>query len=88
MTDDAIISAMRELSRTSSASMIGSFLETSRSARLTQSVIVFYFKRAFPQIPLRVLIDVGAVDAPRVGVGDAAAFDAALAQWLPMRGER
>jgi hypothetical protein len=50
---------------------------------LTQSAVVFSFKRAFPEIPLRVLLEAGKWSRLSGGDKSAGWFDELLAPWMP-----
>ncbi|RKH01826.1 hypothetical protein [Corallococcus carmarthensis] len=59
MSDEEILSALREkeklLTPVELAELLGGMLE----GGVSHSAIVFYFKRAFPSIPLRTLLESG-----------------------------
>jgi hypothetical protein len=59
MNDDEIVAALRA-SRRRSAVEIAELLDGLTHGGLSQGSIVTYFKRAFPGIPLRVLLEAGA----------------------------
>lgn len=83
MTDDDIIRAIQRSARTSSASGVAFELEGIAPGGLTQASVISYFKRAFPQIPLRTLIEAGGWRRLSAGELDDADFDALLRPWLP-----
>ena len=59
MNDDEIIAVLRERRPTCTAVELAVTLGTLASGGLSHSVIMTYFKRAFPAIPLRVLLEAG-----------------------------
>lgn len=81
MNDEDVLSALRaekgRLSPVDLAGLLGQLI-----GELSQSAIVFYFKRAFPAIPLRVLIESGGW--ARVGSGSLTdeQFNDLLRPWL------
>jgi hypothetical protein len=87
MTDDDILAELRALEPSSKATAIASKLEELVPGGLTQSVLVSYFKRAFPAIPLRTILDAAAWH--RIGGGRLSdeGFNALLSQWLPRKNE-
>lgn len=82
MTDEAIVEELRVLRPSASALSLALALRRLRDGELTHGAIVTFFKRAFPEVPLRVLLDVGAWH--RVGHGQMSdeEFDLLLAPWL------
>ncbi|WP_140875502.1 hypothetical protein [Myxococcus xanthus] len=81
MNDEDILSTLRaeqrRLKPVALADLLGRL-----TGGLSQSTLVFYFKRAFPSIPLRVLIETGAWS--RVGSGCLSddQFNELLNPWL------
>ena len=59
MNDDAIIERLRQLGRRATASVVADELARVAAGGLTQGALVSYFKRAFPNIPLRALLAAG-----------------------------
>jgi hypothetical protein len=57
-------------------------LDDHLSTGLTHSAVVFWFKRAFPQTPLRVLLDAGAWSRLTGGGLFTEQFDELLEQWI------
>jgi hypothetical protein len=82
MDDDELVALLRSSSRETSASGLAEILAEHLDEGLTQSAVVFYFKRAFPDTPLRVLLEAGAWS--RLSGGDLSRdqFDGLLGQWL------
>jgi hypothetical protein len=82
MTDEEIIKELRKHAARLTAVELAELLDTLSAGRLSQGTIVTYFKRAFPSIPLRTLLDAGAW--ARVGGGslDDEGFNALLGAWL------
>ena len=58
MTDNEIIECLRAADRGSVVMLVDKLEEL--VGELSHSVVVTYLKRAFPQIPLRVLLEAGA----------------------------
>lgn len=60
------------------------------NGRLSQGILITFFKSAFPEIPLRVLLEAGAWHRVSGGGLTDAEFDALLAPWIhpatPVRG--
>jgi len=82
MKDDEIISVLQGESRHRGATELGELLSTLLDDRLSQGSLISYFKRSFPEIPLRTVTEASAWS--RVG-GDLsdAEFNAMLKPWLP-----
>lgn len=68
MTDNEIIKVLQENRERLSPVALVELLNDLIGGALSQGSLVTYFKRAFPGIPLRVLLDLGAWT--RVGGGD------------------
>ncbi len=85
MTDDEIVAQLRASAPGSSAVEVALALGHLAPDGLTQGSIVTYFKRAFPGIPLRTLLDAWAWH--RVGAGGLSDsdFDALLRPWWPTK---
>jgi hypothetical protein len=83
MMEDAELLALLRSTGRGSPSEVAELLGRHREGRLTQSAVVFGFKRAFPEIPLRVLLEAG--EWSRLSGGDKSAdwFDELLAPWMP-----
>ena len=81
--DDKIISSLRAARKGNLPVDIAVLLDSLAEGGLTQGSLVTYFKRAFPEIPLKVLIS-DATDWSRVGSGDMTDedFNALLLPWL------
>lgn len=60
MTDEEIIDALRDQRGRLTAAELADLLDRLTAGGLTQGALVTYFRRAFPEIPLRVLLDTGA----------------------------
>lgn len=82
MNDDELVALLRSSSRDKSPSELAEILAIHLGKGLTQSAVVFYFKQAFPDTPLRVLLEAGAWS--RLSDGDLSSeqFDELLRQWL------
>lgn len=59
MTDDEILDALRAKRTLLSPVQLAELLDRLTQGRLSQSVLVTYFKRAFPAIPLDVMLASG-----------------------------
>jgi hypothetical protein len=81
MTDAAILKKLREEALQRPPAEIAELLGELTTGRLTHSVVISYFKRAFPEIPLRTLIDAG--EWSRVGGNmNDQGFNDLLRPWL------
>ena len=82
MTDDEIVRVLQANKERLSPVGLAELLNDLIGGALSQGALVTYFKRAFPGIPLRVLLDLGAWT--RVGNGDLAdeEFDLVLGSYL------
>lgn len=83
MNDDAIIDELRRIGRAATASAVADELARLAPEGLTQGTLVSYFKRAFPAIPLRSLIEAGAWRRVSAGGLSDEELDALLRPWLP-----
>ena len=83
MKDDAIIEEMRRSGRAGTASAVAQDLARLAPGGLTQGILVSYFKRAFPVIPLRCLLEAGAWRRVSGGGLSDEGLDALLRPWLP-----
>lgn len=85
MTDDEILSRLRSARGHLSPVGLARLLGTLRGEAPSDAVFITYFKRAFPDIPLRTLRDCGAW-APLSGCSMTDAdFSQALEPWLGSR---
>jgi len=84
MTDDHIIDRLRA-ARGASAIAVAELLAEIAPGGLDQATFTTYFKRAFPEIPLRTLLDAGGWHRlTAVGLTDAE-FEALLRPWFAGR---
>lgn len=83
MTDEEIIDRLREASSSLRAAQLAGLLEELTAGGLSQGSLITYFKRAFPKIPLRVLIEAGAWARVSDGGLTDDEFDDLLGEWLP-----
>ena len=61
MTEDEVVHALQaKAERGSSPLQLATLLDELTGGRLSQGILVTFFKRAFPALPLRVLLDAGA----------------------------
>ena len=88
MNDDEIVRRLQEAGPQLEPSALAELLHRLTDGGLSQGTIVTYFKRAFPAIPLRVLLEVGAWH--RVGGGELSdeQFNEMLRPWLPGKATR
>lgn len=82
MNDDELLALLRSSGRDTSPSGLAEILGDHLDKGLTQSAVVFYFKRAFPDTPLRVLLDAGAWSRLSDGELSAEEFDGLLEEWI------
>ena len=84
MTDDKIVAALRAKRGHGAAVELAELLDALTGGRLSQSTLVSYFGRAFPDIPLRVLLDAGGWTRLGGGRGDYTdeGFNELLRPWL------
>ncbi|WP_437937072.1 hypothetical protein [Sorangium sp. So ce341] len=68
MIDEEIVKTLREHRRSLSAVELAELLAEPTGGNLSQGTMIAYFKRAFPAVPLRILIESGAWE--RVSDGD------------------
>jgi hypothetical protein len=83
----ALITSLRTKAETGSPVEVAECLEAGLGRPVSQGDITVYFKRAFPQLPLRVLIEAGAWSRLTDGELDDAGFNALLGPWLPRQNE-
>lgn len=83
MKDDQIIEQLRRVASWGTAAMVAAELARLAPDGLTQGTLVSYFKRAFPAIPLRVLLEAGAWRRVSVGGLSDEGLDELLRPWLP-----
>jgi hypothetical protein len=82
MNDDELLALLRSSGPDTSPSGLAEILGDHLDKGLTQSAMVFYFKRAFPDTPLRVLLDAGAWSRLSDGELSAEEFDGLLEEWI------
>lgn len=82
MNDVEIIAALQRERGKRSPVALAQFLDELMDGGLTQGAIVTYFRRAFPSIPLRVLLDAGAWNRVSQGGLSDEDFNALLGPWL------
>jgi len=81
MSEDDIIAALRQLAGEEPVA-IANKLNHLTDGGLTQFTLVSYFKRAFPEIPLRTLIEAGAWQRVSDGGVSDEEFNTLLRQWV------
>lgn len=83
MNDDDITRLLRSKKAQLTAVEMATFLSELTGRSLTQGALISYFQRAFPMIPLRVLLDSSAwIRLSHGGLSDDG-FNALLQPWLP-----
>jgi hypothetical protein len=82
MTDDEVVAVLRAGHRRLTAVELAELLGRLTGGKLSQGTLVTYFKRAFPDIPLRVLLDAGGWHRVSGGGLTNEDFDTVLRQWL------
>jgi hypothetical protein len=82
MTDHEILEVLRAQRNRLSAVELAEILRDGAKEGLTQGTLVTYFKRAFPDLPLRVLLDAGAWCRVSDGGMTDAQFEEHLTPWL------
>jgi hypothetical protein len=82
MNDEEIVRLLRSNAGELSAVQVAELLDELTGGGLSQGTIITYFKRAFPMIPLRVLLDASAWERVSHGGLSDEGFNAALASWL------
>ena len=85
MDDRSIVTQLRRFGRGATAVDIAGILQEMFGGTLSQGALITYFKRAFPEIPLRVLLEAGAWNRVSDGGLSDAEFDELLRGWLPER---
>ncbi len=83
MRDTEIIERLRAAGNGRTAVELATLLGELTNGGLSQGTIVTYFKRAYPEIPLQVLLDAGAWMRVSDGCLTDEEFNAALCEWLP-----
>jgi hypothetical protein len=83
MIDPEAVRALQEASRDQTPSDTAKLLRTLIPRGLDQGSMTFYFGRAFPGIPLRVLLDAYSWNAVGVGTMTDLEFDDLLSPWWP-----
>ena len=80
--DEKVLDALRAARGRLSPVQIAELLDNLTGGELSQGAIVAYFKRAFPEIPLRTLLDAGAWHRVSGGAMSDDEFDRLLSPWL------
>ena len=84
MIDEATVAALRDAGRHGTPGEAARVLDGLLPDGIGQDALTFYFKRAFPQIPLKILIDAqlwsGVVSAGPITDTE---FDEMLQPWWP-----
>lgn len=83
MNDDAILDQLRRVGHAATATVVAEELERVAPGGLTQGTLVSYFKRAFPNIPLRTLLEAGAWRRVSAGGLSDEGLDELLRPWVP-----
>jgi hypothetical protein len=82
MNDDEIVTALRSAKGTLTPVELAQLAGKLAGSDLTQGRMITIFNRAFPNIPLRVLLDAGAWSQVSDGGLDDEAFNDLLRPWL------
>jgi hypothetical protein len=82
MNDDEIADRLRSAKDTLTAVDLAELAGDLAGTGLTQGIIAMMFKRAFPEIPLRVLLDAGAWNRVSNGGMTDEEFNALFRPWL------
>ena len=86
MNDDEIVARLQEAGSRLDPIGLAELLHRLTDGGLSQGTIVTYFKRAFPTIPLRVLLDAGGWHRVGGGALSDEQFSELLQPWLAGRG--
>lgn len=84
MNDDEIIDALRAAHPARRPHELAILLGELRAEPVSQGSVATYFKRAFPSIPLRVLLEAGAWHRVSAGHMSDADFDALIGPFLKL----
>lgn len=82
MNDDEVIEALRGQATTLSPVQLAELLDELTEGGLSQGALITYFSRAFPTIPLRVLLEAGSWKRVSGGGLEDDQFDELLQPWL------
>lgn len=82
MMEEEIIASLRSLRGRLTAVELAEFVGTNFADGLSQGSLVTFFQRAFPEIPLRVLLDAGAWHRVSGGGLSDSEFNVLLRPWL------
>ena len=85
MTDDQVIDILRLESCSRTAAELAALLSELLEGGFSAGSVVTYFKRAFPEIPLRTVIEASVAGAQVGERQGAEAFNSILGKWLPRR---
>lgn len=83
MTDDEILEELRRVGRNCAAIQVAETLDVLADGGLNQGTLITYFKRAFPQIPLGVMLNAGGWSRVSGGGVSDKEFEDMLSPWLP-----
>jgi hypothetical protein len=82
MSDDEVVTQLRAGCGKLTPVELAERLDELTGGNLSQGTLITYFKRAFPSIPLRVLLDAGGWHRVSNGALGDEAFNALLRPWL------
>ena len=82
MSDEEIIKLLRDKQRQLSAVELANVINEITKGKLSQGTLITYFKRAFPSIPLRTLLESGAWYRVSNGGLSDEDFNLLLSPWL------
>jgi hypothetical protein len=86
LIDETAVAALRVASRQLSPAYTARLLETLVPEGLRQDTLIFYLKKAVPEIPLKALLDAQAWSAVGPGSITDDQFDEMLRPWWPVPG--
>ncbi|WP_437778969.1 hypothetical protein [Sorangium sp. So ce1097] len=82
MNDEEIVEKLRESRGLLTAVELAELLAKLTGGKLSQGTMITYFKRAFPAVPLRVLIESGAWERVSDGGMSDEEFNQLMGPWL------
>ena len=83
MIDETVVTALRVAGQHGTPSEAARVLDGLLPGGIGQDTLTFYFKRAFPQIPLKTIIDAQLWSGVSQGPISDAEFDEMLQPWWP-----
>jgi len=83
MTGEAIVAALRSIGPPATAVDVAERLRALLGERFSHSMLITYFKRSYPEIPLRTLLEAGGWHRVSGGGLSDDGFNELLAPWVP-----